>query len=99
MATKRKRRRPNPRHTKLLRKNRKHYEALLAIGGGGCWICGREPSENRRLDMDHDHNLMFIRGLLCVRCNRALASWMTEEWLLAAADYLSRGMAYPSERL
>jgi hypothetical protein len=42
----------------------------------------------RRLDLDHDHREMFIRGLLCVRCNRALAYWMTSAWLRAAADYL-----------
>lgn len=38
--------------------------------------------------MDHDHHTMVIRGLLCVRCNRAIAQWMTPEWLEAAAEYL-----------
>lgn len=41
--------------------------------------------------MDHDHKAMFVRGLLCVRCNRYLASWITADWLRRAADYLARG--------
>jgi hypothetical protein len=73
-------------HAKLLRDNRKHYEALLRYQRG-CAICGRQPKK-RRLDMDHDHRTMRIRGLLCVRCNRALPSWMTPEWLADAAQYL-----------
>lgn len=40
--------------------------------------------------MDHDHKRMVIRGLLCFRCNRALPSWITREWLLRAADYVNR---------
>lgn len=43
--------------------------------------------------MDHDHQRMFVRGLLCVRCNRALANWMTIEWLLAAVEYLREAEA------
>jgi len=38
--------------------------------------------------MDHNHKTMKIRGLLCVRCNRALAHWMTSKWLRRAAEYL-----------
>lgn len=90
MPTKRRRRKPSP-HRQLLAANRHRYDDLLAMQGGGCAICGRKPSERRRLDMDHDHKLMFIRGLLCVRCNRALAHWITSEWLRAAADYLDKG--------
>jgi len=75
-------------HAKLLRDNRKHYEALLKEQGGGCAICGREP-KTRRLDMDHDHHTMEIRGLLCVRCNRALPSWIDVDWLYKAIVYLN----------
>ena len=31
---------------------------------------------------------MELRGLLCHRCNRALAGWITPDWLRAAAEYL-----------
>lgn len=74
-------------HAKLLRENRKHYDALLKYQRGGCAICGRKP-KTRRLDMDHDHRTMQVRGLLCVRCNRALPSWIDQAWLEDAMAYL-----------
>jgi hypothetical protein len=64
---------------------------LLEEQGGVCAVCGRRPSEHRRFDMDHDHKSLYLRGLLCPRCNRALPSWMTEAWLRKAAEYLERG--------
>lgn len=85
------RRRTAPKHLALLRKARPFYESILQQQGGGCHICGRPPSPNRRLDTDHDHKRMFVRGLLCVRCNRALPAWITPKWLRAAADYLDLG--------
>lgn len=58
------------------------YNALLVSQNGGCAICARPPT-NRRLDIDHEHTKgykgmpgkekrMYVRGLLCHRCNRAL---------------------------
>ena len=67
------------------------YEHFVAVNGGDfCGICGREPSPTRRLDRDHDHRSGRPRGLLCHRCNRALAVWMTSPWLRGALDYLER---------
>lgn len=83
----RRRKRVSP-HKALINAFRPMYERLLAKQGGVCALCGRAPSERRRLDIDHDHKRMVIRGLLCFRCNRALPSWMTREWLLKAADYV-----------
>ena len=66
------------------------YEEYIELNGGEhCSICGKLPT-TRRLDRDHDHKTGLPRGLLCHRCNRQLPSWMTEEWLLSAADYLHR---------
>lgn len=66
------------------------YDRMLAAQGGGCAICGNTP-KTRRLDVDHDHRTKEVRGLLSHRCNRALPSWVTPEWLRAAALYLERG--------
>lgn len=86
---KRKRRNSYPaRHRRLLHTFRPHYDHQLVLQDGGCAICGRPPSEKRRLDIDHDHKHMVIRGLLCVRCNRALPMWITSAWLRIAAEYL-----------
>lgn len=88
----RRRRRPAKKHTDLLNQARPYYDRIAEWQGGDvCAICGRPRSEKRRLDIDHDHHDMHIRGLLCVRCNRALPSWMTAEWLRKAAEYLDRG--------
>ena len=77
-------------HQALLRQARKRYEDICAWQGGErCGICHRSPV-NRKLDIDHDHSTMAVRGALCVRCNRALPSWVTPAWLRAAADYLER---------
>lgn len=69
------------------------YNDLLAAQGFGCAICGRPPSERRRLDTDHNHKTGQVRGLLDHRCNRALPNWITPQWLRDAADYLERNAA------
>jgi hypothetical protein len=69
------------------------YERLLAAQGGGCAICDHPP-RTRRLHVDHDHKTGEVRGLLCHRCNRLLASWVTWEWLLIAASYLRGGQRF-----
>lgn len=66
------------------------YAVWVALFGETCGICGRAPSARRRLDRDHCHGSLRKRGLLCARCNRALPSWITAEWLRAAAAYLER---------
>lgn len=87
----RRRRRRNKKTVAFLKPYRPHYDRLLEEQGGVCAICARKPSPTRRLDMDHDHRQLYLRGLLCPRCNRAIPSWMTEGWLRAAAEYLEKG--------
>lgn len=83
------RRRTYPRkHRDFLNSIRSHYDMLLAYQDGKCAICKRLPSERRRFDLDHNHRQMFLRGLLCVRCNIGLSDWMTAEWCDSAANYL-----------
>lgn len=80
-----------PTHLKVLETP---YEEWVQQFGERCGICGRGPG-SRRLDRDHCHRATEgrPRGLLCARCNRALPSWVTPEWLRAAADYLDRAAA------
>jgi hypothetical protein len=68
------------------------YEVWVAQFGERCNLCGRPPGKTR-LHRDHDHRTGEPRGLLCHRCNRALPSWMTKTWLLAAIAYLDRARA------
>lgn len=44
------------------------YDGMLAERDGRCDLCG----EQRKLDVDHDHETNRIRGMLCRPCNTAL---------------------------
>ena len=67
------------------------YDAMLAAQGGGCCICGRPPREDISLHIDHDHSTGIVRGILCFRCNNALADFQEDPaLLLKAVGYVSR---------
>lgn len=85
-----KRKRISP-HKQLVNSARKYYDEMLAAQGDVCGICGREPYPERRFCIDHDHRLMYIRGILCNRCNKWLWTFVNEEVLLAALAYIRRG--------
>lgn len=64
------------------------YESLLEGQGGACALCGVKP-EGRRLLVDHDHETNRVRGLLCTRCNSALAQFGdTVDGLQRAVEYV-----------
>ena len=66
------------------------YYKLLEFQGGGCAICGRKPTKTR-LSVDHCHQTGLLRGLLCMRCNRAYGLFHDNDArrLRKAADYLT----------
>jgi len=78
-----------PKRRKRLGLSLEDYDALLVAQGGGCAICGTTP-KSRRLHVDHDHKTGKVRGLLCMRCNRALPTWVDVTWLFLAREYLAR---------
>lgn len=47
------------------------YQRMLQEQGGVCAICGNPPG-NRKLAVDHCHETLKVRGLLCHTCNTAL---------------------------
>lgn len=66
------------------------YDAMLEAQGGGCFICGRPPREDISLHIDHDHSTGMVRGLLCFRCNNAIADFNEDPTVLRKAiRYLS----------
>ncbi len=66
----------------------KQYDKLLADQCGMCAICAQRP-KRIRLAVDHDHVTGFVRGLLCARCNRALAAFKdSSSRLNLAAQYI-----------
>ena len=72
------------------------YETLLAAQDGRCAICRRTPDQIaaetgkplRRLDIDHDHRTMKVRGLLCRGDNMKLRKGLDADWMRKAAAYL-----------
>lgn len=65
------------------------YDALLLAQGGVCALCGKRPGKVR-LAVDHDHTTGKVRGLLHVRCNRALGPFEFNEIVLQrAVNYLN----------
>lgn len=80
-------------HAELLDAARPFYSQLLLVQGAKCALCDRPEPPNKKLDLDHDHKVMHIRGLLCWRCNKFLHPWMSPEWLRRAATYVEKGAA------
>jgi hypothetical protein len=67
------------------------YEEQFRTQGERC-VCGREPSEGRRLAVDHCHQSGKVRGLLCQQCNTALGKMDdSPQKMRFFADYLERG--------
>ena len=78
-----------PRRAADLGVTTEDYDRLLAAQDGGCAICGNPP-KTRRLHVDHNHRTGKVRGLLCFRCNRALPTYATSQWLDSARLYVLR---------
>lgn len=66
------------------------YDRMFAEQDGKCAICRRPPPPGRNLDVDHDHVLGGLRGLLCNNCNRGIGHLKDDPVMCrSAADYLS----------
>src|SRR5262245_26454950 len=63
------------------------YDRKLKEQNGVCAIC--KQKSDRRLCLDHCHQTMMLRGLLCVPCNGGLGSFRDDPALLrATAEYV-----------
>lgn len=70
------------------------YEAQLARQGGRCAICliPLRSGVGRTSDsaaLDHDHETMEFRGVLCLVCNKTLRRGLTAETLRRMIEYLA----------
>ncbi len=63
------------------------YEEFFQLQGGCCAIC-KKPwlEEGRRMHLDHDHETLEFRGLLCYSCNTKLG--FVEKFLGQILSYL-----------
>jgi len=71
-------------------------DQMNADQGGVCAICkASSPGHTKSWHIDHDHTTGRVRGLLCNKCNLALAFFGdSEKVLLSAAAYLRSGTNY-----
>lgn len=52
------------------------YDRFYQLQSGACAICKTHQSDSKKtLEVDHDHETMFVRGLLCFRCNLNLGTY------------------------
>jgi hypothetical protein len=84
-----------PKHAETLRDTSYVDYSMLSMrihgtGAECCGVCGREKSDTRRHDRDHDHRTGLARGLACVRCNRELLRNTTLEEARLVVAYLER---------
>ena len=72
------------------RDHEKEREYFFKQQKGCCAICKKPQSAfKRRLNLDHNHKTLFIRGLLCFRCNKFVVGRHTYESALKLVKYLS----------
>lgn len=70
-------------------------DALLKLQGDACGLCARKVLDASKWHLDHDHSRsdMFIRGVLCSRCNLVLGRLgdsldSVQDWASKAVSYL-----------
>lgn len=68
----------------------KEYRAILKAQNGVCAICYRTCPTGRSLAVDHDHETLKVRGLLCFNCNTRLHALENEKTFKAMKRYLER---------
>lgn len=49
------------------------YEKMVEQQDNKCAVCRKSPEVGKNLDVDHDHSTGAVRGLLCNKCNTAIA--------------------------
>lgn len=68
------------------------FNEILEMQGGKCAICqAEECMTGKAFCVDHDHETMEVRGLLCINCNQGCGKFKDDPDLLEeAASYLRR---------
>ncbi len=66
------------------------FDAMFTAQGGCCKVCGDRP---KTLSVDHCHNTLKVRGLLCHKCNSALGLMKHQTTILESAISYLEGTA------
>lgn len=68
------------------------FEELLKIQDNKCDICKIDFSKTVKPCVDHCHNTLTVRGILCRKCNLSLPSFENLEFVKSALKYLDKTM-------
>lgn len=84
----------NVSYQKLYGITLEEYNMLLEEQGGNCAICSKPPDSGRAkyLYVDHCHNTIKIRGLLCSNCNKGIGFFRDDPELIEKAINYLRGV-------
>jgi len=74
------------------------YDGILNRQGGLCAVCRDTCPTGQRLGVDHDHQTMRVRGLLCKRCNLAIGCFGDDTPRLARAGRYLLGLGTRCDR-
>lgn len=79
-------------HRKIIRRGNKQFDEILFQQNGCCAICGIHFTESKnKFRIDHNHETLEVRGLLCQFCNSGLGFFKDSPTRLAMAiEYLVR---------
>lgn len=61
------------------------YDKMLKAQGSACAICQSPTRSKKKLHVDHDHATGHVRGILCTRCNFAIAYLLDRPSLIESA--------------
>lgn len=105
LAQEKRYRRDNPDSKRGIQYKRRYgitveqFDAMVKAQGGRCAICAETFKPKRRklaIHVDHCHDSLKVRGLLCARCNVGIGLLNDSiERLKIAIDYLSRATCPP----
>ena len=78
------------RHNHLMKRygiTMEQWDEMYAWQKGLCAICSI-PLEDKKTQVDHDHDTNAVRGLLCTRCNLVLGAFERTAHRVAIDAYL-----------
>jgi hypothetical protein len=64
-------------------------DQILLEQNNKCYICSSDFSDKNRINVDHCHTTMKVRGLLCINCNLGVGHFKDNiELLQSAIEYI-----------
>lgn len=75
--------------------SRSEYESILLDQEHKCALCKTHTDDlTKKLSVDHCHDTMFVRGLLCTKCNMGLGYFNDDiELMQTAINYLTNNLS------